>query len=344
MVMKVYDNISLKSYNTFGIDVKAKHLIVVEGVGDLPLLKERTVGRVLFLGAGSDIVFTRDFDGTVVCQQGGRVRYEKTESGTRVVAPAGLMLDDLVRRTLDRGLYGLENLSAIPGTVGAAAVQNVGAYGVEAKDYISEVTLFHLDTGHLTTLDNKACKFGYRTSCFKGGDGFQMIVSVTFLLPDTPVYEPNLSYKALADEVGRRCGKRRPSAHEVRRIITDLRWSKLPRPEENGSAGSFFKNPVVTADVYECLKTEYPDMPEGHPCFNGQSSTPTYKLSAGWLIDRAGWKGRTLGRAGVWHSNALVLYNAGGCSGDEVCALAAAIQQDVKRKFNVVLEPEAIII
>ena len=323
MVMKVYDNISLKSYNTFGIDVKAKRLIVVEGVGDLPLLKERTVGRVLFLGAGSDIVFTRDFDGTVVCQQGGRVRYEKTESGTRVVAPAGLMLDDLVRRTLDRGLYGLENLSAIPGTVGAAAVQNVGAYGVEAKDFISNVTLFHLDTGHLTTLDNKACRFGYRTSCFKGGDGFQMIVSVTFLLPDTPVYEPNLSYKA---------------------IITDLRWSKLPRPEENGSAGSFFKNPVVTADVYERLKTKYSDMPEGHPSFSGHSSSPMYKLSAGWLIDRAGWKGRTMGRAGVWHNNALVLYNAGGCSGDEVCALATAIQQDVKRKFNVVLEPEAIII
>lgn len=234
-------------------------------------------------------------------------------------------MDDLIRWTLDHSLYGLENLSAIPGTVGASAVQNVGAYGAEAKDFIESVEAYDLQERRHCTFSNADCHFAYRDSFFKHHPNRYLILRVTYRL--SREFVPNLSYKALE-------GQPHASAQQLREAITELRWSKLPRPEEHGSAGSFFKNPVVDDAVVVRLKVDYPDMPV----------YPVNKLSAGWLIDKAGWKGRTQGRAGVWPKNALVLYNAGDCTGDEVRALAAAIQQDVKQKFGVALDPEAIII
>lgn len=315
--MKVYEDISLKPYNTFGIDVKARRLVVLAPGDAVPPMD----GEVLVIGAGSDMLFTRDYEGTVLTLADVT---DVIVDGEVVTAWAGMRMDDLVQWTLDHGLYGLENLSAIPGTVGAAAVQNVGAYGAEAKDTIVSVETVELATGKRHSYTGTDCRFGYRTSRFKQ-EGGELILRVGFRL--SREFKPNMSYKALE-------GLPHASAQQLRQAISDLRWQKLPRPEENGSAGSFFKNPVVPEAQAKSLRRAYPDMP----------LYPGGKLSAGWLIDCAGWKGKTLGRAGVWPKQALVLYNTGGCTGDEVVALATAIQEDVRSKFGVTLEPEAIII
>lgn len=321
--MKTYENISLKPYNTFGIDVRARKLLVMEPGDEVPPLE----GEVLVIGVGSNMVFTKDYEGTVVIL--AKKSQFSISNSQFVTAWAGIVMDDLIQWTLDHNLYGLENLSAIPGTVGASAVQNVGAYGAEAKDLIESVEAYDLQERRHCTFSNADCHFAYRDSLFKHLPGRYLILRVTYRLSET--FTPNLSYKALE-------GLPHDTAQQLREAITEVRWSKLPRPEEHGSAGSFFKNPVVDEPTYLRLKAEHPDMPDAHRSDNG------YKLSAGWLIDRAGWKGRTQGRAGVWPKNALVLYNADGCTGDEVRALAATIQQDVKQKFGVTLDPEAIII
>lgn len=321
--MKTYENISLKPYNTFGIDVCARKLLVIEPGDEVPPLE----GEVLVIGVGSNMVFTKDYEGTVVIL--AKKSQFSISHSQFVTAWAGTVMDDLIQWTLDHNLYGLENLSAIPGTVGASAVQNVGAYGAEAKDLIESVESYDLQERRHCTFSNADCHFAYRDSLFKHLPGRYLILRVTYRLSET--FTPNLSYKALE-------GLPHDTAQQLREAITEVRWSKLPRPEEHGSAGSFFKNPVVDELTYLRLKAEHPDMPDAHRSDNG------YKLSAGWLIDRAGWKGRTQGRAGVWPKNALVLYNADGCTGDEVRALAATIQQDVKQKFGVTLDPEAIII
>lgn len=321
--MKVYLKISLKRYNTFGIDVRARRMFELEpGDEILPI-----AGDVLLLGGGSNMVFTKDYDGTVL-RLCNCAKAEVVADGL-VSAWGGMMVDDLVQWTLDHGLYGLENLSAIPGTVGASAVQNVGAYGAEAKDFIESVEAYDLKERRYCTFGNADCRFAYRHSLFKEQPGRWLILRVTYRLRRE--FVPNLGYKALESLP-------HGTAQQMREAITALRWSKLPRPEEHGSAGSFFKNPVVHAEVYERLKAEHPDMPEAHHTPEG------YKLSAGWLIDRAGWKGRTMGRAGVWPSNALVLYNTGGCTGGEIVVLADAIAADVQRQFGITLVPEAIII
>lgn len=321
--MKTYENISLKPYNTFGIDVCARKLLVIEPGDEVPPLE----GEVLVIGVGSNMVFTKDYEGTVVIL--AKKSQFSISNSQFVTAWAGTVMDDLIQWTLDHNLYGLENLSAIPGTVGASAVQNVGAYGAEAKDFIESVEAYDLQERRHCTFSNADCHFAYRDSLFKHLPGRYLILRVTYRLSET--FTPNLSYKALE-------GLPHDTAQQLREAITEVRWSKLPRPEEHGSAGSFFKNPVVDEPTYLRLKAEHPDMPDAHRSDNG------YKLSAGWLIDRAGWKGRTQGRAGVWPKNALVLYNADGCTGDEVRALAATIQQDVKQKFGVTLDPEAIIV
>lgn len=321
--MKTYENISLKPYNTFGIDVRARKLLVMEPGDEVPPLE----GEVLVIGVGSNMVFTKDYEGTVVIL--AKKSQFSISNSQFVTAWAGTVMDDLIQWTLDHNLYGLENLSAIPGTVGASAVQNVGAYGAEAKDLIESVEAYDLQERRHCTFSNADCHFAYRDSLFKHLPGRYLILRVTYRLSET--FTPNLSYKALE-------GLPHDTAQQLREAITEVRWSKLPRPEEHGSAGSFFKNPVVDEPTYLRLKAEHPDMPDAHRSDNG------YKLSAGWLIDRAGWKGCTQGRAGVWPKNALVLYNADGCTGDEVRALAATIQQDVKQKFGVTLDPEAIIV
>ena len=325
-LMNVYENITLRDRNTFGIDVKARRMLVLEPGDDLSALP--VDGPCLILGGGSNMVFTKDFDGTVVTLSHSD-NQEPVLSGDFVTAWGGMEMDDLVQWTLDNGLYGMENLSAIPGTVGASAVQNVGAYGAEAKDFIEGVEAYDMAERRHRTFTNADCRFAYRYSMFKEHPNRYIILRVTYRLSRT--FTPNLSYKALE-------GLPHASAQQLRDSITALRWQKLPRPEEYGSAGSFFKNPVVDEAAYRRLRAGYPDMPEAHTVGG------TFKLSAGWLIDCAGWKGRKQGRAGVWPKNALVLYNTGGCTGDEVRSLAAAIRDDIFRKFNITLIPEAIII
>ena len=324
--MKVVEDVSLKPYNTFGLEARAARLAELSPDDD-PHCVDAFSQELFVLGAGSDVVFSADYRGTVLrlspVQQAVAV-------GERVTAWGGMTMDDLVQWTVDRGLYGLENLSAIPGTVGAAVVQNVGAYGVEAKDVVESIEVYDMQRRELCNVAAAECGFAYRDSLFKRCAGHYLVLRVTFRLRRQ--YVPVLAYKALA-------ALPHDTAQQMRDAITDLRWQKLPRPEQYGSVGSFFKNPVVSETVYLRLREACPDMPEAHPTPDGRR-----KLSAGWLIDHAGWKGRTRGGAGVWPHNALVLYNNGSCTAAEVLSLAAEITADVEDKYGVTLTPEAIIV
>lgn len=323
--MKIYHDIPLKWRNTFGLEAQARRLVVLESPEDIDSLDVEAPFFVL--GAGSNVLFDGDFEGTVLMLD--RRQEAEVQPDGLVAAWGGMVMDDLVQWSLDHGLYGLENLSAIPGTVGASAVQNVGAYGVEAKDVIDHVEAYDLQLRRHCTLTNAECRFEYRNSLFKRSARRYVILRVVYRL--SREYRPVLTYSALASLP-------HASASQMRASISDMRWGKLPRPEEHGSAGSFFKNPVVPADTYEKIRAVHPDMPEAHAVEGG------YKLSAGWLIDRCGWKGRTLGRAGVWPRQALVLYNTGGCTFAEVMALADAIRNDVHNKFGISLDAEAEIV
>lgn len=336
--LTIESNVSLLPYNTFGIDVKASRLAIV-GTDDgnnpidrysKPIEKLRSDGcfesRYFVLGGGSNVVFTRDFAGTVVMMSRGKVAVDRVDGDTVYVsADAGMTLDDVVSWCVAKDLYGLENLSAIPGTVGASVVQNVGAYGAEAKDYVDSVCVYDIQDNGFKCLTPEECEFGYRSSMFKRFPGRYMVLNVIYRLSRT--FVPNLGYKALENMP-------HSSAKELRDAITDLRWSKLPRPAEHGSAGSFFKNPIVDEATCRCLLEKYPNMPH----------YPGNKLSAGWLIDQCGWKGKRIGRVGVWPNQALVLYNAGGCTGQEVREVAETIRTDVASTFGVELECEAIFV
>lgn len=331
--MEINDNVSLLPYNTFGIEARASRLVEIRSRQDLEELLESGLlrrSRHLILGGGSNVVFLKDYDGLVVVMR----TQEKKFQGERVTADAGVVLDDLVHECVAKGLYGLENLAAIPGTVGASAVQNVGAYGAEAKDVIESVLARDLETGEARVLTNEECGFAYRWSAFKGGlAGRYLIQSVTYRLKTT--FEPSLVYQGLAKALQQE-GLAHPTAQELVDAVTRMRWAKLPKPGEVGSAGSFFKNPVVAPDRHAALKERYPDLvsfPAGEGC----------KLAAGWLIEKAGWKGRNLGHAGVWGRQALVLVNADGkATGKDVADLADAVVQSVEERFGVRLEREAI--
>ena len=374
--MEIYENYSLKRLSTFGIDVKARRIMFLRGSTldepfrfmydmDELLKSDFRRGPYMVIGEGSNIVFTKDYEGTLI--KIGEATFHGGSDGQYKYLTVGarMLTDEVVRISVGYKYYGAENLSAIPGNIGAAVVQNVGAYGVEIKDLVDSVEAVDLLSGERRTLRNEECAFGYRTSLFKQQADRWLIWQVKLRFATT--FKPVLTYKALADELQRR-GIGDPTQQQIREVVTELRWSKLPRPEEYGSAGSFFKNPVVDEATYLAIKREYPDMPEAHTAginspalaggnpgnpmnniqdfqdFAERRENKYYKLSAGWLIDQCGWKGRTLGRAGVWPKQALVLYNTGGCTGQEVVDLARAIQNDVRRKFSVVLEPEAIIV
>lgn len=336
--LTIESNVSLLPYNTFGIDVKASRLAIVgtdDGNNPIerysnPIEKLRSDGcfesRYFVLGGGSNVVFTRDFAGTVVMMSRGKVAVDRVDGDTVYVsADAGMTLDDVVSWCVAKDLYGLENLSAIPGTVGASVVQNVGAYGAEAKDYVDSVCVYDIQDNGFKCLTPEECEFGYRSSMFKRFPGRYLVLNVIYRLSRT--FVPNLGYKALENMP-------HSSAKELRDAITDLRWSKLPRPAEHGSAGSFFKNPIVDEATCRRLLEKYPNMPH----------YPGNKLSAGWLIDQCGWKGKRIGRVGVWPNQALVLYNAGGCTGQEVREVAETIRTDVVSTFGVELECEAIFV
>ena len=358
--MEVYDNYSLKGLNTFGINVRARQVVYLQGSTlDDPFRFRRDVEELmkgdtlkhpyLIIGEGSNIVFTKDYEGTVI--KVGEAVFHGGDDGQYKYLTVGarMLTDEVVRLSVGYRYYGMENLSAIPGNIGAAVVQNVGAYGVEIKDLVDTVDVVDLANGEWRSFRNEECAFGYRTSRFKEEGGRWLIWRVK--LRFNKEFKPILTYKVLADELQRR-GIGEPTQQQIRDVVTEVRWNKLPRPEEHGSAGSFFKNPVVDEATWLRLKADHPDIPDAHvlpithwsAVGSADNPLPTYKLSAGWLIDHAGWKGKTLGKAGVWPKQALVLYNTGGCTGAEVVALSKAIQKDVKQKFGVALDPEAIIV
>ena len=328
-------------YNTFGIPATADRFIELHTLDDLrQLLDSKILQQHPFfvIGGGSNVVFTRHFPGTIIhpANRGIALVDGPSPDGSLLVeAAAGEEWDAFVRHCIAQGWHGAENLVAIPGTVGASPVQNVGAYGLEAKDIIHTVRAFNISTGEERIFTNGECRFVYRSSIFKTDLKDQYIVwSVTFRLHKS--FQPCLQYQALTSALQRQ-GIENPTPQQLADTISSVRWSKLPRPEETGSAGSFFKNPVVSRQHYDQLIARYPDM-VAYPVPEG------YKLAAGWLIEHAGWKGRNMGRCGVYDKQALVLVNRGGCSGAEVLALADAVTSDVQRLFGVTLEKEAIII
>lgn len=334
--MKVYENYSLLHHNTFGIDARCRRFTEYETTDELrealAALRERPGEPFLHIGAGSNLLFTRDFPGTIlhsaicgVSMAGGNADAVLLRVG------AGEVWDDFVAHCVDGHLYGMENLSLIPGEVGAAAVQNIGAYGEEVERFIDCVETIEVATGKERVFTHDECRYGYRSSFFKGeGRGSYVVTHVVFRLSRR--FSPELSYGALQKEMERR-GMHDPTAAELRRLVVDIRRSKLPDPSERGNAGSFFVNPVVSEEKYRELAARYPDIPH-------YAMPDGVKIPAGWMIEQCGWKGRSLGRTGVHDRQALVLVNLGGATGRDVVALSDAIRADVRDRFGIDLRPE----
>lgn len=331
-------NFSLRGLNTFGVQASAHAYLPVTSVDTLQDVKhdaDLVAMPRLVLGGGSNILLTRDFPGLVlhVGIKGIEIVGEDADA-TYVRAAAGENWHQFVQWTLAHGLGGLENLSLIPGSVGAAPIQNIGAYGIEIKDLFHSLTLFDFETGEQTTLNKAECMFGYRDSVFKHRLRDRAVVlDVTFALPKQ--WQPNLRYADVTNELAAR-SIAQPTAQDISAAVIAIRTRKLPDPAVIGNAGSFFKNPVVTTAQRDALLQRYPQM------VNYAQPDGSVKLAAGWLIDQCGWKGKTAGAAGVYENQALVLVNRGGASGAEIAQLAAAIQDDVVQRFDVQLEPEPI--
>jgi len=332
-------NFSLKPFNTFGIDASAKLYLRVNSIDQLLAAfadPELAAMPRLVLGGGSNLLLTGDFPGLVLhISLHGREILGGDATHHHVRAAAGENWHQFVQWTLSRDLGGLENLSLIPGTVGAAPIQNVGAYGAETKDVFLSLTAFDPASGELVEMDGAACRFGYRDSVFKHEGRELIIVDVRFALPRD--WRPNLRYAELANAVAEQ-GLSAPTAQQISDTVVAIRSRKLPDPAQIGNAGSFFKNPVVSAEHCAKLLEQFPALVH-HVQADGSE-----KLAAGWLIDQCGWKGRSLGAAGVYPKQALVLVNNGGATGEDVKQLAAAIQADVAARYGVQLEPEPVFV
>ena len=305
--MRVVSDISLLPYNTFGIDAKAKLFIEYYSLDELrQVLKEHKGERMLHIGQGSNLLFTKDFDGVILHSGMARAKFLDEET---VEAQNGLRLDDMIAQLTDMGYSGLEKLSLIPGEVGASAVQNVGAYGVEAKDVIERVYTIDVETQEERVFTNAECKFGYRDSVFKHElKGKYIVTSVV--------------YKVKPGD-----------ATKTREEIIETRNGKLPKVGEVGSAGSFFMNPFVPQEQANALLAQYPDMPH--------YETPQgVKIPAAWLIEQCGWKGKTLGGAQVWPKQPLVIVNANHATAQDIMDLAVKVSASVKEKFNISINPE----
>ena len=337
--MKDERNYSLKEHNTFGIDAKCRRFIEFEDdeeAFEVAEILRKSALPYIIIGGGSNLILTKDFDGIVV-RSGIKGHYfEEDFTCERMTCGSGEVWDDMVATSIKAGYYGLENLSLIPGDVGASAVQNIGAYGVEAKDFILCVWMVEIATGKPWMIGNEECEYGYRQSRFKQDWKNRFLITrVTYGLART--FRPRLDYGNIRSELERR-GITEPTAEQVRDVIIDIRNAKLPDPKVEGNAGSFFMNPVVTRNRYEKLAALYPDMP------HYKVDSRHEKIPAGWMIEQCGWKGKSLGRAGVHDKQALVLVNRGGATGAEIVALSDAIRQDVKARFGIDIHPEVNII
>jgi len=338
--MKRTLNASLRHLNTFAVDARARQLLELDTENDL---EEFITGNPfdpacdLILGGGSNILFAGDIEGTVVLNRiSGKRIVADSDNEVLLEACAGENWHQLVLWSLDQGLSGIENLSLIPGLAGAAPMQNIGAYGVELADVLDSVQALDLENGTIREFNLDECQLEYRNSRFKSTDaGRYLVTRIRIRLHRK--FTPKLDYKGLSEEL-RAKGIKTLTAKNVSDAVIRIRQSKLPNPETVGNAGSFFKNPVVSRSTADLLAKNYASLPL-YPQSNGKS-----KLSAAWLIERCGWKGRSLGRAAVSDQHALVLINKGGASGEEILALADAIRESVLKQFDVGLQPEPLIV
>jgi UDP-N-acetylmuramate dehydrogenase len=333
--MKIQENISLKPYNTFGIDKNARFFTVAESVENfkeaLIFSKEKKIPAII-LGSGSNILLTKDQDALIIKNEIKGIKVTKeSENEVFVEVGAGENWHEWVLYSISQGWSGIENLSLIPGTVGASPMQNIGAYGVEIKDVFHSLKALNRETLKLEDFDFETCDFGYRESVFKNKlKGKYIICEVTYRLSKQPEF--NISYGAIQETL-KAHGIEELSTKAISDAVIEIRQSKLPDPAQIGNSGSFFKNPTVPAEQFEKLKELYPTLP-GYPNDNG------VKLAAGWLIEQTGWKGYKEGPIGVHDKQALVLVNHGGGDGAQVAKLSEKIQKSVFEKFNVMLSPE----
>ena len=341
MALRITDNAPLDALNTFGVSARARRLVELDHLADLPAALGALAGEPtrLVLGGGSNLLLAADFDGTVLRMRTRGRQWQPAAIGAEVSLQAGESWDEAVRWTLAQGLPGLENLAMIPGTCGAAAIQNIGAYGVELAERFAGLTAVDLDTGLQQDFTAEACRFGYRDSVFKQPGGERWLI-LSLRLRAGPQFAPVLSYAPLAAAFAGHAGA--PSAVAVAAEVRRIRAARLPDPARIGNAGSFFKNPVVSAELGQALRERHPDM----PMYPGALAAPEagMKLSAGWLIEQCGWKGHRSGDAGVHADHALVLVNHGHASGAQLLRLAMAIRASVHERFGLWLEPEPRII
>ena len=321
------ENYSLLRHNTFGIDAKCKRFIEYSSVEEAQQVAEMITDAdqpLLILGGGSNLLLTGDYNGTVLHSG---IRFLEQTDECHVRCGSGFIWDDVVDYCVANNLYGAENLSIIPGEVGASAVQNIGAYGAEAKDLIECVEAVEIETGQICRFTNTECAYSYRQSKFKHAwKNRFLITAVTYKLSKT--YNPKLDYGNIRVALAAK-GIDNPTAMQLRETIIDIRNAKLPDPKVLGNAGSFFMNPVVSTHKYNQLAQQYVGMP--HYTIDSEYE----KIPAGWLIEQCGWKGKALGKAAVHNKQALVLVNCGGATGSEVVQLYKTIQHDVKQKFDI---------
>lgn len=332
---------SLLKYNTFGIDQSCRAIYepatVEELQGMLPMLRKEPL---LVIGGGSNLLLTKDFEGNVLHPQIKGIRATEASGDSDHVllqCGAGEVWDDVVAYAVKNNYYGIENLSLIPGEVGASAVQNIGAYGVEVKDVIYSIDAVRIETGEQVTLHRDECDYAYRYSRFKGEWKGQFVVThVTYCL--SRIFNPKIEYGNLEKIlISKGADINSVTALDIRNAVIAIRKSKLPDPEIEGNAGSFFMNPVVSREKYESLARIYPDIPH-------YEVGDKVKIPAGWMIEQCGWKGKTVGKAGVHDKQALVLVNKGGAKGTDIVYLCNAIRRDVHERFGIEIKPEVNII
>jgi len=332
---QLQENISLKPYNTFGIDVKARFFAEIFDKEDLKVLSESTVfleNKLLVLGGGSNMLFTQDFEGLVIKISIPGISAEFTELDVIVTSGAGVVWNDFINYCIEEDFAGVENLTLIPGTVGASPIQNIGAYGVELKDVFDSCEAFEIASGTFKQFSFDECQFAYRDSVFKNElKGQYIITSVTFRL--NTQRKINSQYGAIQSILAER-SITKPDIADISSIVAEIRVSKLPDPSTIGNAGSFFKNPVIEKEAFEKVKLLFPEL-ISYPAGKGMM-----KLAAGWLIEQCGFKGVVEGHTGTWKNQALVLVNHGGATGKEVYSFSEKIIDTVYDRFGVKLERE----
>lgn len=338
--LSIQQNASLKPFNTFGIDASATYLTHIENATQLTeLLSDASIAQLptLILGEGSNVLFTQNFNGIVIKNAiKGISIVKENDDHVWVQAGAGENWHDFVTHCVKQGFGGVENLSLIPGTVGAAPVQNIGAYGVELKEILFQLEAMHLKDGTIRTFTNAECEFGYRDSIFKNALKKQYIIlSVVFKLNKKPQF--NTDYSALKEAL-KHIAPENVTLKTISDTVIDIRRSKLPDPKTLGNAGSFFKNPIITHHHFADIQKRYPAIP------HYTQSNEAIKLNAAWLIEQCGWKGKRLGNVGTYEKQALVLVNYGSGQGTDILNLAHQIQQSVQNEFDITLEPEVLLV